>query len=135
MRSVNQVETAVHFEPSSKPTGLRRLLLAFKNSYRALTWLIKNETAFRQELVVTVIAIAVLCVWSIPTLEKALLFSSVLFILFAEIINTAIEATIDRIGTEIHPLSGLAKDLGSAGVLLATFISSILWLAVFIGSR
>jgi diacylglycerol kinase (ATP) len=49
--------------------------------------------------------------------------------LFAEIINTAIEVTIDRIGKEIHPLSGLAKDLGSAAVLVTIAISSLLWLA------
>ena len=67
--------------------------------------------------------------WSIPYMEKAILLSSILFVLFAEIINTAIEVTIDRIGKEIHPLSGLAKDLGSAAVLVTIAISSLLWLA------
>ena len=69
-----------------------------------------------------------LALWSIPYMEKAILLSSILFVLFAEIVNTAIEVTIDRIGKEIHPLSGLAKDLGSAGVFVAIAISSLLWL-------
>ncbi len=135
MRPVNQTNPVVHFEPNNKPVGLRRLLLAFKHSFRAFSWLVSNETAFRQELVATALAMVVLYFWSIPTTEKALLFASMLMILFAEVVNTAIEVTIDRIGTEIHPLSGLAKDLGSAGVLLTTLIAGVLWLAVFISTK
>ena len=52
--------------------------------------------------------------------------------IFAEVVNTAIEATIDRVGLEIHPLSGLAKDLGSAAVLIALLICSFVWISVFI---
>jgi diacylglycerol kinase (ATP) len=61
-----------------------------------------------------------------------MLLISVLFVIFAEVVNTAIEATIDRVGLEIHPLSGLAKDLGSAAVLIALLISSFVWISVFI---
>jgi len=53
-------------------------------------------------------------------------------VIFAEVVNTAIEATIDRVGLEIHPLSGLAKDLGSAAVLIALLICSLVWISVFI---
>jgi diacylglycerol kinase (ATP) len=106
-----------------------RIVLAMKNSVRAISWLVKNESAFRQELILLILAAGVLAFWSIPYMEKAILLSSILFVLFAEIINTAIEVTIDRIGKEIHPLSGLAKDLGSAAVLVTIAISSLLWLA------
>jgi diacylglycerol kinase (ATP) len=106
-----------------------RIVLAMKNSVRAISWLVKNESAFRQELILLILATGVLAFWSIPYMEKTILLSSILFVLFAEIINTAIEVTIDRIGKEIHPLSGLAKDLGSAAVLVTIAISSLLWLA------
>jgi len=105
-----------------------RIVLAMKNSVRAILWLVKNESAFRQEIILLFLAAGVLALWSIPYMEKAILLSSILFVLFAEIVNTAIEVTIDRIGKEIHPLSGLAKDLGSAGVFVAIAISSLLWL-------
>ena len=116
----------MHFDPKAKPKGMLRIVLAMKNSVRAISWLVKNESAFRQELILLILAAGVLAFWSIPYMEKAILLSSILFVLFAEIINTAIEVTI---GKEIHPLSGLAKDLGSAAVLVTIAISSLLWLA------
>jgi len=109
-------------------------MLAFKNSASALLWLIKNEAAFRQEAIVLAFAIITLWLWPISLIEKALLLSSILFVMFAEILNTAIETTVDRISTDIHPLSGLAKDLGSAGVLVATTIACVLWIAVLVTS-
>ena len=102
-----------------------RIVLAMKNSVRAISWLVKNESAFRQELILLILVMGVLAFWSIPYMEKAILLSSILFVLFAEIINTAIEVTIDRIGKEIHPLSGLAKDLGSAAVLVTIAIFTV----------
>ena len=120
MRVIDEATSKMHFDPKAKPKGMLRIVLAMKNSVRAISsWLVKNESAFRQ----------VLAFWSIPYMEKTILLSSILFVLFAEIINTAIEVTIDRIGKEIHPLSGLAKDLGSAAVLVTIAISSLLWLA------
>ena len=126
MRVIDETTSKMHFDPKAKPKGMLRIVLAMKNSVRAISWLVKNESAFRQELI---LAAGVLAFWSIPYMEKAILLSSILFVLFAEIINTAIEVTIDRIGKEIHPLSGLAKDLGSAAVLVTIAISSLLWLA------
>ena len=63
-----------------------------------------------------------------------MLLVSVLFVMFAEVVNTAIEAAIDRIGLEIHPLSGLAKDLGSAAVLIALSICALVWGGVFVNN-
>ena len=135
MRSLNEsnpvVSTTSHFDPSNKPKGLRRVFKALKNSLRAFSWITKNEAAFKQELSLAAVAFVVLAFWSIPFLERAILMSSIFFILFAEIINTAIEVTIDRIGTEFHALSGLAKDLASAGVFLSIVIACVLWAGVF----
>ncbi len=128
MRIIDETPSEKHFNPKAKPKGMLRIVLAMKNSLSAISWLAKNESAFRQELILLIVTSIVLALWSIPYMEKAILLSSILFVLFAEIVNTAIEVTIDRIGKEIHPLSGLAKDLGSAGVFVAIVISSLLWL-------
>ena len=134
MQSINESERQLtpkqHFNFKNKPKGILRISMALKNSLRALMWLTKNESAFKQELLLAIIAVPLLCIWSIPLIEKAILASSLLFVLFAEVVNTAIEATVDRIGTELHSLSGLAKDLGSAAVLIAIALASVLWLAV-----
>ncbi|MEM7418349.1 MAG: diacylglycerol kinase [Pseudomonadota bacterium] len=134
MQSINESERQLtpkqHFNFKNKPKGILRISMALKNSLRALMWLIKNESAFKQELLLAIIAVPLLSIWSIPLIEKAILASSLLFVLFAEVVNTAIEATVDRIGTELHSLSGLAKDLGSAAVLIAIALASVLWLAV-----
>lgn len=121
------INKETHFDTSNKPSGLKRIVLAMGNSIRAINWLTKNESAFRQEILLLLLSLAILFYWGISLPEKAVLLVSILFILFAEIINTAIEATIDRVGTELHPLSGLAKDLGSAAVLIAILIGLISW--------
>jgi diacylglycerol kinase (ATP) len=120
----------MQFDNTNKPTGFTRLSLAFKNSQRAFSWLLKNESAFKQEMLLLVLSLILIGMWQISLYEKLMLFVSVLFVIFAEVVNTAIEATVDRIGLEIHPLSGLAKDLGSAGVLIAIIISLSVWGAV-----
>ncbi len=121
------INKETHFDTSNKPSGLKRIVLAMGNSIRAINWLTINESAFRQEILLLLLSLAILFYWGISLPEKAVLLVSILFILFAEIINTAIEATIDRVGTELHPLSGLAKDLGSAAVLIAILIGLISW--------
>lgn len=132
MSNLNQKSDTRVFDNKNKPQGALRLMLAFKNSLRAVTWLLKNEAAFKQECILLIIATVVLIFWPIAAVEKAVLFSAILFVIFAEIVNTAIEVTIDRMSKEIHPLSGLAKDLGSAGVLVSMLIAIVLWSAVFI---
>ena len=122
----------MQFDSANKPSGINRVVLAFKNSQRAFKWLAKNEAAFKQELLLLALSLTIISIWQIGIYEKVMLLISVLFVIFAEVVNTAIEATIDRVGLEIHPLSGLAKDLGSAAVLIALLISSFVWISVFI---
>ncbi|WP_000842056.1 diacylglycerol kinase [Vibrio sp. RC586] len=115
-----------------KRTGLNRIIYTFVNSYRGIRWMIQNEAAFQQELLLFLPLTAVAIWLPVSVLLKALLICSLLFILFAEMANTAIEAAIDRIGTDYHPLSGLAKDIGSACVLVSFMIATIVWSAVFL---
>ncbi|MAD88480.1 MAG: diacylglycerol kinase [Pseudoalteromonas sp.] len=118
------------FDNTNKPKGLKRLFLALGHSFRAFTWLSKNEAAFRQEIVLLLTTLTLLPFLSFSSYDNLLIVSATLFVMFAEIMNTAIEAVVDRIGLEIHELSGLAKDLGSACVTIALVILSLVWLVV-----
>jgi len=120
------------FENTNKPTGIKRAFLATKNSLNAFKWLMKNESAFKQEVLMLVLLIPITCYVDITLKEQVGLIVSLLFIVFTEVINTAIEVVVDRIGLEIHPLSGLAKDLGSAAVLLSLLIAILVWLAILL---
>ena len=120
------------FDNTKKPKGLKRIVLASFNSFRAIKWLYQNESAFRQELLLLMIAIPISFAFDISAKEQVTLILAVLFIIFTEIVNTAIEAVVDRVGLEIHPLSGLAKDLGSAAVLLSLIIASSIWLVILL---
>ena len=120
------------FEADKKPKGLTRIYRATLNSIKAFKWLLKNEAAFRQELVLLIIAIPLTFTFDITVEEQIILILSILFVMFTEIVNTAIEAVVDRIGLEIHPLSGLAKDLGSAAVTLGLIMAVLVWVVVLI---
>ncbi|RLV61726.1 diacylglycerol kinase [Parashewanella curva] len=115
-----------------KQRGFKRLISAFKNSNRALTWLLKNEAAFKQEAWLLLISIPVSFIISSSIAEQLLLISSVVFVMFAEVINTAIEAVVDRVGLEHHELSGLAKDLGSLAVLISLLLCLLAWCYVIV---
>ncbi|PZN31257.1 MAG: diacylglycerol kinase [Proteobacteria bacterium] len=110
-----------------KLTGTRRLFLAVINSWKGLRGAFQTEAAFRQEVALAIILLP-LAVWlGKGPLEKALLVSSVLLVLIVELLNTGIETVVDRIGLERHELSGLAKDVGSAAVMLALANLVIVW--------
>lgn len=116
---------------TAQTKGIKRILKAFVHSYDGFMATFKSEPAFRQDLVVFVVFSIISVVLNIELLHKTLLISSLLFILFAELTNTAIEVTIDRISEEYHELSKKAKDIGSMLVLLS-FINAILWWGVIL---
>lgn len=120
------------FDNKNKPTGIKRIYLASLNSFRAFRWLYQNESAFKQELLLLVVALIITFNLDISYQEQAILILSIVFIIFTEIINTAIEAVVDRVGLEFNPLSGLAKDLGSAAVLLSMIIAMVTWIIILI---
>lgn len=117
----------------SKPRGLTRVLRAVGASLRGLVGAYREEAAFRQELAFAAVVIP-LGLWLGHTgIERALLIAPVLLILTVELVNSAIEATVDRIGFERHALAGLAKDIGSAAVLMSFVLLTAVWLLVLLG--
>ena len=111
-----------------KKSGIIRILFAFKHSGRGFQFLIKNESAFQQELVLTVLLVPLSFLINQTLTELLLLLVTLALVLIVEILNTAIETVVYRIGLEHHELSGLAKDLGSAAVLLALLLAAGVWL-------
>lgn len=113
-------------------TGLKRIYNAFFFSMQGFkaTW--QHEAAFRQEVQLFVVATP-LAVWLGETLiEKLLLVGCLVTVMLVELLNTAVEAVVDRIGLEHHELAGRAKDIGSAAVLLSLFWAAITWLFILI---
>ena len=112
---------------ANQATGLTRIIKAAGYSYKGLSAAWQHEAAFRQELVVTVLAI-ILAVWlDVRAIARILLIGSVALVMIVEILNSAIEAVVDRIGSEHHELSGRAKDMGSAAVSLAIVLALFVW--------
>jgi diacylglycerol kinase (ATP) len=108
-------------------TGIRRILRATKFSAQGLAQAWRHEAAFRQELVL-VLLLAPVAVWLGQTaLERAVLIGCCLIVLIVELINSAIEAAIDRHGSEHHELSGRAKDMGSAAVFVSLVLVAVVW--------
>jgi diacylglycerol kinase (ATP) len=114
-------------------TGLRRLIRAAGYSWQGLVAAFRNEPAFRQEVALSFLFIP-LALWLGHTgLERALLVAVWLLVLMFELLNSAIEAVVDRIGSERHELSGRAKDIGSAASFVAQVNAGVVWLLVLLG--
>ncbi|MCC7488235.1 MAG: diacylglycerol kinase [Gammaproteobacteria bacterium] len=113
-----------------KRSGWRHLLAASGYSLAGLRAAWAHETAFRQEVGLTLI-LAPLAFWLGETaMQRLMLLGSCLLVLIVELLNSAIEAVVDRIGPEAHELSGRAKDLASAAVFLALLLAAAAWAAV-----
>lgn len=111
-------------------TGFTRILRAAGYSWAGLRAAFRHEAAFRQELALCCLLIP-LGVWLGETgIERALLLGSLLLVLIVELINSAIEAVVDRFGGEQHELSGRAKDIGSAAVFIALLNVVIVWVLI-----
>ena len=113
--------------PYKGETGLRRVLSATKNSIAGLREALRHEDAFRQELILAAILIPAALWVGNGGMQKALLIGSVLLVLIVELLNSAIEATVDRISFENHRLAKRAKDIGSAAVMLALTNAALVW--------
>lgn len=115
-----------------KRTGLLRIIYTLKHSYNGFKWMIKNEAAFQQELMLFIPLTALAFYLDFSVLQTLSVIFSMVFVLFAEMVNTAIEAVVDRIGLEYHELSGVAKNIGSAIVTLSLLMSAIVWIVVLV---
>lgn len=116
-----------------KPQGLQRLLNAFRNTGLGLRGAWREEAAIRQECALAAVVVPLGLWLGHNGVERALLVGPMLLVLVVELLNSAIEAAIDRIGEERHELSGLAKDLGSAAVFGSFVLLGLNWLLVLAG--
>ena len=123
---------------ANNTTGFTRIIKAAGYSWKGLRAAWINEAAFRQEGVAVLLAVVIACWLDVDAITRVLLISSVMLVMIVEILNSAIEAVVDRIGSEYHELSGRAKDMGSAAVLIAItlpeFDKSLVYCAVY-GSK
>ncbi|EGQ7833849.1 TPA: diacylglycerol kinase [Vibrio vulnificus] len=115
-------------------TGIKRIIKATGYSIQGLKAAFKHEAAVRQEFALLVVAIALATWLDVSMLERITLLAVVVLVLIVELMNSAVEAVVDRIGVEHHELSGRAKDIGSAAVLVALIFAGFTWLYI-VGSH
>jgi diacylglycerol kinase (ATP) len=112
--------------------GLSHVVAAFGYSMKGLRAAYINERAFRLELVAGLFLLPLALWLGQSGVERALLIGSLLLVLIVELINSALEAVVDRVGSELHELSGRAKDIGSAAVFVALVNVGLVWGALFV---
>jgi diacylglycerol kinase (ATP) len=120
--------------PFKGKKGLQRILHAFFNSLAGLQDAWRHESAFRQEILLAAIMVPAACIVHATAVERAMLIASVLLVLIVELLNTGVEAAIDRISFDHHSLSKRAKDIGSAAVFVALLLCAVVWLLVLPGT-
>jgi diacylglycerol kinase (ATP) len=118
--------------PYKGQTGFRRILSATRNSLEGFVAAVRHEDAFRQELLIAVVLLPAALWLGRDGVERAMLAAAVLFVLVVELLNSAVEATVDRISFDNHRLAKRAKDIGSAAVMLAIATAAAVWLLVLI---
>ncbi|CAH1546374.1 diacylglycerol kinase [Vibrio rotiferianus] len=113
-------------------TGIRRVVDATGYSLQGLKAAWIHEAAFRQELVLTLV-LSICTLWlPVTNLERIMMISSLLLVVIVELINSAIEAVVDRVSDDWHELSGRAKDIGSAAVFVALFLAFFVWASILL---
>ncbi|SUC34305.1 Diacylglycerol kinase [Providencia rustigianii] len=115
---------------ASETKGFTRVIKAAGYSLKGLKAAWVNEAAFRQEAVAAIIAIIIAFYLDVSQIEQILLIGSVVLVAIVELINSAIEAVVDRVGTEYHELSGRAKDIGSAAVFVTIGLALFIWATI-----
>jgi len=118
--------------PHKGNKGITRAFRAAVNSWNGLVFAVREESAFRQELTLTCILIPISMLLPVNTVEHIVLISSVILVLIVELLNSSVEAAIDRISFEKHDLSQRAKDFGSAAVMLALLLCFFSWVYILI---
>jgi diacylglycerol kinase (ATP) len=125
--------TKIMLSPYKGKTGLRRLINAFGYSINGLRAAYRLEDAFRQEIALAAALIPAALLLPVAATGRALLLSSVFLVLIVELLNSAIEAAVDRISLDNHELAKLAKDIGSAAVMLSLVNLTVVWTLVLAG--
>ncbi len=115
-----------------KNKGFLRVYKAAYYSYRGLISAVRYEASFRQELFFACVLLPLAFFFDVTVVERILLVASVLLVLIVELLNSAVEAVVDRIGEEQHELAGRAKDLGSAAVFLCILLWAFVWASILL---
>jgi diacylglycerol kinase (ATP) len=119
--------------PHKGKTGLRRIWNALFYSFAGLKAAYRHEDAFRQEVWLAVVLIPLALFLPASGTGKSLMIASVVVVLIVELLNSAVEATVDRVSLEHHRLAKRAKDIGSAAVLFSLINVVVVWLLVLFG--
>jgi len=125
-----EIEANEPESPHKGQRGLQRLINAFFYSLSGLQLAFRHESAFRQEIALAAVLIPLACLIPVSPVERAMLILPVMLVMIVELLNSSVEAAIDRIGLDTHRLSKRAKDLGSAAVLVALVALGLVWLAI-----
>jgi diacylglycerol kinase (ATP) len=118
--------------PYKGKTGLRRLINAFGYSIAGTLAAFKHEDAFRQEVILAIILTPVAIYYGETAIDQALMISSLLLIIIVELLNSSIEATVDRISVKHHKLAKRAKDIGSAAVFFSLINAAVIWFLILV---
>jgi diacylglycerol kinase (ATP) len=119
--------------PFKGKTGLQRIINATGYSFSGLRDAFEHEDAFRQECLLAVVLILTAIMLPVTGLERALMIGSVLLVLIVELLNSAVEAAVDRVSLDRHTLAKRAKDIGSAAVFLSLVNVAVVWGLILIG--
>ena len=120
----------MNHRPDKGTTGPVRLSRAFASTWRGFVAAWREEEAFRQECLLALVLVPLGLWLGQSGIERALLVGPIFVVLAIELVNSAVEATVDRIGVERHPLSAIAKELGSAAVFVAFVLLALTWILV-----
>jgi diacylglycerol kinase (ATP) len=118
--------------PFKGKTGMQRVINAARYSLEGLAAAARHEDAFRQELILAAVLVPLGLWLGADGVERALLVGSVLMVLVVELLNSAVEATVDRVSLEDHQLAKRAKDIGSAAVMMSLVTVGVVWLLVLL---
>jgi diacylglycerol kinase (ATP) len=118
--------------PFKGKTGMQRVINAARYSLEGLAAAARHEDAFRQELILAAVLVPLGLWLGADGVERALLVGSVLMVLVVELLNSAVEATVDRVSLEDHQLAKRAKDIGSAAVMMSLLTVGVVWLLVLL---
>ncbi|WP_061151093.1 diacylglycerol kinase [Caballeronia arvi] len=129
-RSTSSPSRTSSNDTHAKRRGLLRGVFALRHSWAGLVATWREESAFRQEVCIAAVLLPIAACVHVSAAERVMLAGSVLLVLLVELINSSIEAAIDRISLERHELSGRAKDCGSAAVTIALVIAAMTWIVI-----
>jgi diacylglycerol kinase (ATP) len=130
---MEKVSEELNASPHKGKTGLRRIWNALFYSIEGFKAAYRHEDAFRQECLLAIILIPLACFMPVSGVGKALMIASILLVLIVELLNSAVEAAVDRISLENHQLAKRAKDIGSAAVFVSLANVAVVWGLVLFG--